>query len=241
MTAENKSTEQLLCKHCGKSFTITDKRTYLQLFCSKDCRLAFYSEQQKLERKLKPPPQTKICAHCQKAFIPRKNRQTAQRFCSSDCRHAHYLAEKEKGKQEEPKPITCLFCKKTFTPNIKNNAWRTQKFCSQRCGRHYHYHVIVKGQKEPPTPPQGRTCKVCGKTFMPKKQKSICCSEECRKKFYSPFREPEPITCKRKCHDCGKPTTNYRCPLCLAKWKRKHGVSISDYNNANHEDEVFCL
>ena len=35
---------------------------------------------------------------------------------------------------------------------------------------------------------------------------------------------------KRKCHDCHKPTWNYRCPECDAKHKRKHGVteSISD-------------
>lgn len=29
----------------------------------------------------------------------------------------------------------------------------------------------------------------------------------------------------RRCHDCGKPTPDYRCPACLAKWRRKHGVA----------------
>lgn len=33
---------------------------------------------------------------------------------------------------------------------------------------------------------------------------------------------------KRKCHDCGKPTYNYRCTPCTAKWKRKHAVSASE-------------
>lgn len=28
----------------------------------------------------------------------------------------------------------------------------------------------------------------------------------------------------RTCHDCGKPTNNYRCDACAAKWKKKHGV-----------------
>lgn len=30
----------------------------------------------------------------------------------------------------------------------------------------------------------------------------------------------------RKCHDCQKPTWDYRCPKCQAKWRSKHGVSI---------------
>ena len=29
----------------------------------------------------------------------------------------------------------------------------------------------------------------------------------------------------RRCHDCGKPTTNYRCPKCLSVWRRKYGIS----------------
>lgn len=30
----------------------------------------------------------------------------------------------------------------------------------------------------------------------------------------------------RKCHDCGKPTSDYRCQECWKKWRRKHGVSV---------------
>lgn len=32
---------------------------------------------------------------------------------------------------------------------------------------------------------------------------------------------------KRKCHDCGRPTDDYRCPVCLRKWRQKNGVSES--------------
>lgn len=32
-------------------------------------------------------------------------------------------------------------------------------------------------------------------------------------------------TQKRKCHDCGRPTWNYRCRECLAKHHKKHGVT----------------
>ena len=29
---------------------------------------------------------------------------------------------------------------------------------------------------------------------------------------------------KRHCHDCGKPTTNYRCEACWERLRKKHGV-----------------
>lgn len=32
----------------------------------------------------------------------------------------------------------------------------------------------------------------------------------------------------RKCHDCGKPTTDYRCSKCWAKLRAKHGYSTED-------------
>lgn len=34
---------------------------------------------------------------------------------------------------------------------------------------------------------------------------------------------------KRRCHDCGRPTDDYRCPVCLRKWRQKNGVSESAY------------
>lgn len=33
---------------------------------------------------------------------------------------------------------------------------------------------------------------------------------------------------KRKCHDCGKPTYNYRCTACHEKFRLKHGVPVED-------------
>lgn len=29
----------------------------------------------------------------------------------------------------------------------------------------------------------------------------------------------------RNCHDCGKPTSNYRCAKCLKKWREKNHVT----------------
>lgn len=32
-------------------------------------------------------------------------------------------------------------------------------------------------------------------------------------------------TASRACHDCGRPTTNYRCPVCQKKFRQRHGAS----------------
>lgn len=41
---------------------------------------------------------------------------------------------------------------------------------------------------------------------------------------------PEPewsdVAPQRKCHDCGAPTSDYRCPACRAEWRRKNGVPL---------------
>lgn len=41
-------------------------------------------------------------------------------------------------------------------------------------------------------------------------------------------RSPKMESPKRACHDCGKPTTDYRCPQCRYKWAKKHGVVLDD-------------
>lgn len=33
-----------------------------------------------------------------------------------------------------------------------------------------------------------------------------------------------PLAPARQCHDCGKPTRDYRCPKCRKAWARSHGV-----------------
>lgn len=44
----------------------------------------------------------------------------------------------------------------------------------------------------------------------------------------------EPVT-RRVCHDCGKPTANYRCPACLEKWRKNYNVS----NSADNEEIYY--
>lgn len=40
----------------------------------------------------------------------------------------------------------------------------------------------------------------------------------------------------RRCHDCGKPTPDYRCAECLRKWRKKYGVPT---NAENQPYDVF--
>ena len=37
--------------------------------------------------------------------------------------------------------------------------------------------------------------------------------------------EKRGIGALRKCHDCGRPTSNFRCPACHAKWRVKNGLA----------------
>lgn len=37
------------------------------------------------------------------------------------------------------------------------------------------------------------------------------------------LKRPDALSLRR-CHDCGKPTVDYRCPRCLAKWRTRNGV-----------------
>lgn len=73
------------------------------------------------------------------------------------------------------------------------------------------------------------TCQVCGATFHGSAGQ-IYCSVKCRYKAQAQnvtkiMREKRALKATRRCHDCGKPTPDYRCPKCLAKWRKKHGVS----------------
>lgn len=39
----------------------------------------------------------------------------------------------------------------------------------------------------------------------------------------------------RRCHDCGKPTNDYRCEACHKKWMEKHHVSTYAWEGASDE------
>lgn len=60
----------------------------------------------------------------------------------------------------------------------------------------------------------------------------IYCSKECGQHVINRRHakyEPTVAAALRKCHDCGRPTADYRCQNCLRKWRMEHGVSLGDY------------
>lgn len=90
------------------------------------------------------------------------------------------------------------------------------------------------------------TCEVCGKPFKIMAHGQRACKGQCtwllhkrekrlsaeikqqreRHAYRSLLKEPngDRITTRRLCHDCGAPTNNYRCPLCLENWQKLHHV-----------------
>lgn len=87
-------------------------------------------------------------------------------------------------------------------------------------------------------PVETRLCDWCGKRFdLPPsdvKSRIKFCSRSCRNKANGDAASKlETVTrtglTHRVCHDCGKPTNDYRCPKCLEKWRTKnHVTSVSD-------------
>lgn len=52
------------------------------------------------------------------------------------------------------------------------------------------------------------------------------------------FRHNGSSVYSRKCHDCGKPTNDYRCPKC---WARIRGDSVSSYSDVDTEPYAVSL
>ena len=44
---------------------------------------------------------------------------------------------------------------------------------------------------------------------------------------------------RRKCHDCGRPTTDYRCPKCLAAFRARNGISVYGKDEDDGAYSVF--
>ena len=95
-----------------------------------------------------------------------------------------------------------------------------------------------------------RRCAVCGKTYLVTRPGQLVCADElCQQVVLReaqairaqagrgkgkalPVRderkialaEKRPAGSIRKCHDCGRPTTDFRCPPCRAKFRALHGL-----------------
>ena len=68
------------------------------------------------------------------------------------------------------------------------------------------------------------SCVNCGKEFEGHGNARLC-GEECHKAWILRQRLTKSETASRACHDCGRPTTDYRCPACRAAFRQRHGAS----------------
>ena len=98
-----------------------------------------------------------------------------------------------------------------------------------------------------------RRCAVCGKTYLVTRPGQLVCADELcqqvvlreaqairalqggRKGKAIPVRDERKLALAekrgqalRKCHDCGKPTPDYRCPACWRKLRRKLGCPVEE-------------
>lgn len=114
-------------------------------------------------------------------------------------------------------------------------------YCSRTCKSRALY--LRKKQRAANAPKQHRACAVCGEDITDLPGGRRYCGLKCSKigemrrrlknrqaakerKLQGQPVPPKPYTIKlRSCHDCGTPTSDYRCPACLRKWRLKHGVA----------------
>lgn len=138
----------------------------------------------------------------------------------------------------------CAVCGAEF-----HAARASQVCCSQKCRRERKLALqrIRDAKRRVGKPlPQVKelVCPVCGKQFQSERGHKYC-SEECRRQARkeSYAQQSKQVSCDltppltRKCHDCGAPTSNYRCPRCLSDWKIKHAVSAG----AGDVDERYSI
>lgn len=170
----------------------------------------------------------KTCEVCGKVFEADRN----QKFCSAHCRkkssYQQLKAKRERQRLEHTR--ICKLCRKPY--KFKHT---TDKYC--RTCRSLAAPFLEEGYTYEEL--CWKECPVCGQAFLcvgktggrggVRRVCNVCAG------ISKESALPPPT---RKCHDCGKPTDNYRCDKCLDKWRRKNFVPLrSDYNN--DEDNYF--
>lgn len=113
----------------------------------------------------------------------------------------------------------CPICGKTFSP--KN---RLHKYCSSTCIK------IANARRHACC--DTRTCKFCGNPYLiGTGVGKAFCSDECRMKWTDSKKTPAKRRKRmgeRECHDCGRPTTDYRCPQCWEKYRGSAAENVWD-------------
>lgn len=88
----------------------------------------------------------------------------------------------------------------------------------------------AKTNDDNPASATRKVCKRCGKTiktaheFCYRCRERLMCAEKKRQLRDLAEMQACRNTAKRRCPDCGKPTTNYRCVSCWERLRKKHGL-----------------
>lgn len=82
-------------------------------------------------------------------------------------------------------------------------------------------------------------CQQCGKAFQGIRSYRRFCSDTCRRKYFKHdfYEKKIAMKAKRKCHDCGMATWDYRCEKCRDKWRKKHKVT----SDAIEQDRFYSI
>jgi hypothetical protein len=77
---------------------------------------------------------------------------------------------------EPPKPslVRCRFCQRFFAPAKYAG---TVLLCSDRCRRFRRARLAANRKAEQRQP---KTCRICGRTFLPPDLRALCCSPACK-------------------------------------------------------------
>lgn len=99
--------------------------------------------------------------------------------------------------------------------------------------------VGAQGNQYNVTPPEGERKKLTRECLLKMAKKGVAVPTPVIKAV-SPKKEPvrnstQTMIQKRRCHDCGCLTWDYRCQDCLTKWRLKHGVPV------HGDDQSFDL
>lgn len=112
----------------------------------------------------------------------------------------------------------CPVCGTSFETGLKYTKY---------CPEHRNAKKAGKGRSHVPG-----VCAQCGRPFYGHGNARFC-GDACRRRHSeaegreSPRRKPDAVAV-RACHDCGRPTADYRCSACWEKFRQRYGVAADE-------------
>lgn len=214
-----------VCTECGKEFTpAVDGATVCAECFAKGKSTKTYKKSR-----------VRKCAICGKEFC---TPQRSAKVCSEKCREvSRRQAGRDRYRKKHgctEKTLTCVTCGAKFTTGHGDRKRCDKCLAAQKA-------ALLQGEsvKNPQSHHKSeglveRKCSWCGKVFTPVERGSArFCSTECAdeaREFTQTIHGSATVQIlpppNRKCHDCGAPTSDYRCDKCKARWRAKNGVPM---------------